>query len=170
VWDRLAESLMRHEIDLALSVLVEDTDEIVSDPLCRWQDDAQIFAAVDHPMRRPGLTLGELRAAAWVSPPRGTAPHQQLERLFARHGLAAPELAVETRSIVTIKSLVAHSGFLAWMPNPTMKAELTAGWVAPLPVPGAQDQRTLTTFRRRGGILPRPAERLLGLLRAMSAP
>ncbi|MFX5793553.1 LysR substrate-binding domain-containing protein, partial [Acinetobacter baumannii] len=35
VWDRLAEGLVKHEIDLALSMAMPDTDEIIAIADCR---------------------------------------------------------------------------------------------------------------------------------------
>ncbi|WP_323121088.1 LysR substrate-binding domain-containing protein [Burkholderia alba] len=163
VWDRLAESLFKHEIDLALSTRVPDTEDVVAVPECRWEDHSHVVAALDHPLRRDGaaLDLADTRAARWAIPPRGTAPYEHLRATFDAQGLDLPNIVVETRSVTSLKSLVAHAGFLSWMAEPMYRAERRAGAIDTLPVRGVHATRTLTAFRRRHGILPGPAAKLL---------
>jgi len=170
VWDRLADALMRREIDLALSMVVPDTDEIVSIGDCCWEDLSFVVAALDHPLRRkPGLTLADTLDAQWTIPPRGTAPFDHVRETFAAHGLRMPDIAVETRSITTLKSLVGSSGFLSWMASTMYTTERKAGVFDTLELPGVIGRRTLTAFRRRNGILPSPAAKLLEQLRLLTS-
>ncbi|WP_396328974.1 LysR family transcriptional regulator [Burkholderia anthina] len=170
VWDRLAEGLHKHEIDLALSAHGPDTDEIVAIPECRWEDRSHIVAAPHHPLRALGRapTLADTLHARWAIPPRGTAPFDHMRATFDAHGLALPDIAVETRSVTTLKSLVAHAGFLSWMAEPMYGAERRAGTIDTLPVSEVVAVRTLTAFRRRHGILPGPAGKLLDELVALT--
>jgi DNA-binding transcriptional LysR family regulator len=171
VWDRLADALVSHQIDLALGVEVEDSDEIEAVKDCRWEDTSFVVAGKDHPLhrkRRPALadTLKE----RWAILPRGTGPFEHMQRVFARQRLPLPNVVVETRSVTALKSLIARSGFLGWMPEPMYDAERQAGLIAALNISGASDTRTLTAFRRRAGMLPGPAIKLLEELRALTAP
>ncbi|MEQ5842268.1 LysR family transcriptional regulator [Paraburkholderia acidicola] len=162
VWDRLADSLMKHEIDLVLSMAVPDTSEIVAIPGCRWEDTSHVVAALDHPLRRKAdLCLADTLDQQWCVPPRGTGPFEHMQQVFAEHGLGMPDIAVETRSITVLKSLVTRAGFLSWMAAPMYDTESAAGVFDTLPVPGLVGRRTLTAFRRRQGILPSPALKLL---------
>ncbi|NIF78622.1 LysR family transcriptional regulator [Paraburkholderia sp. Cy-641] len=170
VWDRLADALVRREIDLALSVAVPDSDEITAIADCRWEDASYVVAAPDHPLRRkPGLTLADTLGERWAIPPRGTGPFEQMQSVFAEHGLGLPNVVVETRSITVLKSLVARSGFLGWMAAPMYVTESKAGVFDTLGMPGVAGRRTLTAFRRRQGILPSPAVKLLEQLRQLTA-
>ncbi len=169
VWDRLADALVSHQIDLALGVEVEDSEEIEAVKDCRWEDISFVVAGKSHPLhrkRRPALadTLKE----RWAILPRGTGPFEHMKRVFARHRLPLPNVVVETRSVTALKSLIASSGFLGWMPEPMYDAERQAGLIAALNIPGASDTRTLTAFRRRAGLLPGPAIKLLEELRALT--
>jgi DNA-binding transcriptional LysR family regulator len=167
VWNNLAEALLRHAVDIVLGVEVADTVDVVSVKDCRWHDTISVVAAKVHPLRRKRpLTLADTLEQPWAFMPLGTEPHQQLQRVFAANGLGVPEVVVETRSAVVLKSLVAHSGFLSWLPEPMYSAERKAGLVLPLRIPGSTDTRTLTVFRRRAGLLPGPAVKLLEELRA----
>src|SRR4051794_23829354 len=170
VWDRLAEGLVKHEIDLALSATAETPDEIEAIPDCRWQDRSNIVAATGHPLRRKRkLTLEDTVNERWAITPRGTAPYQQLQQVFRESGLGLPNIVVETRSIIVLKSLVTRSGFLGWMPESIYDAERRARLVSILDVPGATSTRTLTAFKRRQGTLPAPAVKLLEELRRLAA-
>ncbi|MGJ4951484.1 LysR family transcriptional regulator [Bradyrhizobium sp. HKCCYLS20291] len=170
VWDRLAEGLVKHEIDLALSATAETPDEIEAIPDCRWQDRSNIVAATGHPLRRKRkLTLEDTMNERWAITPRGTAPYQQLQQVFRDSGLGLPNIVVETRSIIVLKSLVTRSGFLGWMPESVYDAERRARLVNVLDIPGATSVRTLTAFKRRLGILPAPAAKLLLEIRRLAA-
>lgn len=170
VWDRLADALVKREIDLALSMVVPDTDEIIAIGDCRWNDESYVVAALDHPLRRkPDLTLADTLAEQWAIPPRGTAPFDHMEQAFAAQGLGLPNVVVETRSITALKSLVARSGFLSWMASTMYLTESMAGVFDTLDMPGVVGRRTLTAFRRRHGILPGPAVQLLEQLRTLTA-
>lgn len=169
VWDRLAEALVKHEVDLALAVAVDDTDEITAIKDCRWEDCSHVVAAKSHPLRRKrGLSLVDVSAAQWAIVPRGTGPYEHMKQVFAANGLGLPNIVVETRSVTVLKSLVSQSGFLSWMPEPMYEAERSAGLIDALPIPGATGTRTLTAFRRRMGILPGPAVKLLEELRLLT--
>ena len=171
VWDRLADALTNHEIDLALGVAAPDTDTIVAIKDCRWEDSSYIVAASDHALRRGGdVRLADSLHEKWASLPAGTGPHDHLERVFAEQGLGLPDIVVETRSITVLKSLVMDAGFLGWMAEPMYQAERRAGLIEALPIAGIQSTRRLTAFRRRRGSLPGPSGKLLDELRKLTTP
>ncbi|MDM0106598.1 LysR family transcriptional regulator [Variovorax sp. J22R24] len=170
VWDRLAEGLLKHEIDLALGVSVADTAEITAIKDCRWNDCSYVVAGMEHPLRRKReVGLADVIGERWTTTPKGTAPYEHMEQVFAAQGLGMPEILVETRSVMMLKNLVAQSGFLTWLPEPMYQAEIKARLLDALPIPGLTGTRTLTAFRRRGGILPSPAVKLLEELRLLTA-
>ncbi|APW38768.1 LysR family transcriptional regulator [Rhodoferax koreense] len=170
VWDRLAEALVSHEIDLALGVATDDGDEIEAVKDCRWEDTSYVVASMDHGLRQHvGLRLADTMAERWAILPKGTAPFEDMKALFTRHGLPLPNVVVQTRSVTVLKSLVCHSGFLGWMPEPMFDTERRAGLMGVLPMPNASDRRTLTAFRRRQGLMPAPAVKLLEELRKLTA-
>ncbi|MDR3004411.1 MAG: LysR family transcriptional regulator [Acidovorax sp.] len=170
VWDKLASALMAHEIDLALGVALPDCEPITSIADCRWQDRSYIVAGRHHGLHHHSASLADTLKERWAMFPKATGPFEQLQALFARHGLPMPRAVVETRSVTVIKSLVCHSGFLGWMPAPMFSTEFQTGLLAPLPLPDASDARTLTVFRRRQGLLPTPASQFLAQLRKLTAP
>lgn len=169
VWDRLAEALVSHEIDLALGVDIEDSDEIVAVKDCRWEDTSYVVAGKRHPLRRrANLTLADTLGERWAILPKGTGPFEHMKKVFARQNLPIPNVVVETRSVTALKSLIGRSGFLGWLPEPMYDAERKAGLIDTLVMPGASDTRMLTAFRRSTGMLPAPAMKLLEALRALT--
>lgn len=169
VWDRLAEALVSHEIDLALGVEIEDSDEIIAVKDCRWIDTSHVVAGRRHPLRKkPKLTLADTLEERWAILPKGTGPFEHMKQMFVRAGLPMPNVVVETRSVTALKSLIGRSGFLGWMPEPMYDAEQKAGLIDMLPMRGASDRRALTAFRRRSGMLPGPSVKLLEELRALT--
>jgi DNA-binding transcriptional LysR family regulator len=127
-------------------------------------------AAPDHPLRgKPQITLADTLDEQWAIPPHGTAPFEHMQQVFVAHGLGLPNVVVETRSITVLKSLVARSGFLSWMAEPMYATEAKAGVFDTLELPGVVGRRTLTAFRRRHGLLPSPAVKLLKQLRQLTA-
>jgi hypothetical protein len=55
------------------------------------------------------------------------------------------------------------------MAAPMFEPERRARRIDALPIPGAQADRDLVAFRRRRGLLPGPAAKLLNELRALTA-
>lgn len=167
VWDRLAEALVKHEIDLALDVAKPDSEDIVAIADCHWEDSSHVVAAATHPLQqRTDLRLADTLAERWAVTPQGTGPFEHLRQTFAAQGLGLPNVVVETRSITVLKSLVGGAGFLGWMAAPIWAAERAAGLIRALPLQPAIDaRRTLSAFRRRQGLLPAPAQKLVEALR-----
>ncbi|WP_042270927.1 LysR family transcriptional regulator [Paraburkholderia heleia] len=170
VWDRLAEGLLTHEIDIALATSDVQTDEISAIADCRWTDYSHVIASANHPLRRKRqLRLEDTLSQQWTLTPEGTGPYAHMKSTFATAGVPFPEIAVQTRSVTLIKSLVARSGFITWMSEPMYDMEKAAGILDRLKIDGLEAPRTLTAFRRRDGILPAPAAKLLDELRHLTS-
>ncbi len=169
VGDLLTDALLKREIDLAIGVSIPENDEICVIPDCAWHDTNYIIAAGTHPLRKQNkIQLQDTLAHKWVLPPQGTAPFTEVMQLFAAHALPLPDIVVETRSIISSKSLVTHANFLSWMPDPMYEAERRAGLVDALPIAGIAQARRLMVFRRSRGLLPQPAIKLLDALRQIA--
>jgi len=169
VWDRLADALTKHEIDLALGMATVESEDIVPITDCYWEDKSYVVAAMEHPLRqKAGLQLADTLHHRWASTPRGTAPFTHMQQTFKSHGLTCPDVVVETRSIIALKSLVSHAGFLCWMAGPMFEEERQGQLIDALPIAGLATARKLTVFRRRDGILPGPAVKLLEELRQIT--
>jgi DNA-binding transcriptional LysR family regulator len=166
VWNNLAQILIKGDVDLVLSVEVPDTEEIVSIKNCQWKDSSGVVAAAAHPLRqRSKISVADIHQEPWAFLPKGTEPYGHLQRLFAAQGMGMPNIVVETRSVLVLKSLVTNAGFLSWMPEPMYRPERKADDIHALPVSQLTNTRTLTAFRRRTGVLPGSCVKLLEELR-----
>lgn len=77
--DVLADALIKNEIDLAIGISQEETDEISMVADSGWEDLSGIVASTRHPLwGREGLSFADLRHERWVLPPRGTKPRKEL--------------------------------------------------------------------------------------------
>jgi DNA-binding transcriptional LysR family regulator len=169
VWDRLVEGLLTHEIDLALCTSGIETEDVAAISDCSWTDRSYVVAATDHPLRKKGkLRLDDTLTQRWALTPKGTGPYAHVKETFEARGLSMPDIAVESRSVTVLKSLVARCGFVSWMAEPMYDTESRAGVVDALDIEGLDAPRTLTAFRRRQGILPTPAVKLLDELRHLT--
>lgn len=169
VWDRLVEGLLAYEIDLALCTSGIETEDVAALSDCSWTDRSFVVAATDHPLRsKRGLRLDDTLTQRWALTPKGTGPYAHMQETFRARGLPMPAIAVETRSVTVLKSLVARCGFVSWMAEPMYDTESKAGVIDALDIEGLDAQRTLTAFRRRRGTLPTPAVKLLDELRHLT--
>lgn len=107
----MAEGLVKHEIDIALSVAMPDTEEIVAIADYRWEAASFLVASPEHALRRrPYLTLADTLGIPWAVPLRGTGPHKHMRQVFEAAGLGPRNIVVQTSSVTALKSLVARSG------------------------------------------------------------
>ena len=163
------EGLLTHEIDLALCVSGIESKDVAAISDCSWTDTIYVVAATDHPLRAKGkLQLKDTLTQQWALTPKGTEPYAHVKETFEARGLPMPVIAVETRSVTVLKSLVARCGFVSWMAEPMYDSECRAGVVDALDIEDLDAQRTLTAFRRRRGIMPAPAVKLLDELRHLA--
>ncbi len=169
VEDSLEQALLKREIDLAIAVSLRETEAISLITESGWHDTSNIVASIGHPLRqKPKLTMRDLQKQRWAMPPRNTTPRNEMLQMFLDQDLEPPEVIVETRSINAIKALVANADFLSYIPVPLYRMERAAKIIDALPVPGGMANRHFSIFRRRDGLLPLPALKLLEELRRVA--
>jgi DNA-binding transcriptional LysR family regulator len=165
--EELAIWLAKGDIDLAIAFSMPQTEEITLVSESGWQEGCTVVAAIDHPLRKKALLQqSDLLGEKWVMPPRKLGPREEWQQWFLESELAAPAVAVETRSVDAMRALVARSGFLCWMPRLLIQSpSVSDSLIAPLPVEGAKFFRHFAIYRRRHGVLPAPSVKLLEELR-----
>ncbi|MDB5685058.1 MAG: transcriptional regulator, LysR family [Sphingomonas bacterium] len=167
VLDVLEAALLDRVVDIVLAGELAEKDEILRMNF-KIEDTGSVIASTSHPVRARGpLTMADLIDVPWVMPPRGTFPRRRFEQVIADIGMRQPHVAVETRSVMMMKGLVAESGFLSWLPRPLYAAEERADLIAPLDVAGMFVNRQAYLYRRRHGSTPPVAVRFLETVRAM---
>lgn len=164
--DELAVMLLKNDIDLAVAFALPESEELARVSESGWQEGCHVVAALGHPLHaRAGLQLADLAGEKWVLTPKKMGPREEWQQLFRAHGLVPPPPAVETRSVSAMRSLVAHCGFLSWLPDALLTSGGTAEVIRPLSIEGAHVPRSFAIYRRRHGILSTPAAKLIEELR-----
>ena len=166
VWDSIADSLMNNKVDIAFGIDTHEISGLSKVEGCSWSDVTFLVSGSNHPLREKGkANLAEILDQKWVTAPRGTPPYQSLSRIFLNNGLPMPNIVVETRSSILMKSLVAKSGFLSWMPSAMYSLENKAGLISALDIKNTSEKFNLFTYRRKLGILSNSAIKILENLR-----
>lgn len=109
-----------------------------------------------HPLAcRTQVTAQDLCAAQWALVRR---PHVAdfLDSFFASQGFPALTGSVETNSLTALKSLVLSGRYVSLLAEPWVGAEMRAGDIVALPVPGAPVLRQAGLITR-AGVEQRPA-------------
>jgi DNA-binding transcriptional LysR family regulator len=169
VEDVLKVALTNNAIDVAVSGLIEESEDIVQVAEHRFTDRYSVISAASNPLqRRKNLTVHDVVDTPWVMPPAEAEPRRLFNLLISHLGVASPRIAVETRSPSVIKAMVAKTHYLGWLPEPLFAAEQAAGLIKALPVKEMDPQRKFYVFRRRRNLVPPPVAKFLEALTAES--
>jgi LysR family pca operon transcriptional activator len=107
-------------------------------------DPFSIIVRTGHPLsRRRSMSLQGLRDADWVLPSDQSAFHRQIEAIFIAAGLGWPDACIATNSMVAIKSIVAHTDYVAIMPRQLVALERANGWLHCIDLNESGRQRAL---------------------------
>lgn len=169
VVERLTSSLVSNEIDIAIASRLPETEEIEKIFESARGDVSTVIARPHHPILKvKNVSLESLLAWQWIMPPEDTGPRRFFDAVFRQQGLQ-PDIAVETRSLEAMKSLIAHTDLLGWLPEPLFELERSMGCILPLSVPPLVQERTFSIYRKRRGFMSPPTVKLLDELKAVLA-
>jgi DNA-binding transcriptional LysR family regulator len=166
----LNESLMprvaKGEIAFALSSVPRNAThpELRHEPL--YVDSAVVVARTGHPLaRRRSLAAADLAGYPWVLARRWELERKALDELFAEAGLAPIEPEIETTSSTLMKTIVAQSDFLTFVPREMIHWEERNKQLRPLKGIHCSWARHVGLTLRRDAALPAAAQRLAACLR-----
>jgi DNA-binding transcriptional LysR family regulator len=155
VEDKLADALTNNTVDVVLSGLIPECQDIVQVAEHKFTDQYSVIASARNPLqRRSQLTMGDLHGWQWIMPGGDAEPRRLFNALIERLGITSPTISIETRSPSTIKAMVARTQFLGWLPEPLFAAEQTAGSIRPLHVKELTIKRHFFVYRRRRSFTP----------------
>lgn len=164
--DELAVRLVHGELDLAVAFHLPEGQDIQCLVRGPSHEGCCFVSGRGHALAsRANLSLEDIREANWVLPPEGTSVRSQVSEVFARNGVPAPDVRVETQSLLVMKALVERAGFLTWLPP--MLFEGVASPLVALDVRQAQMQssRSFSIYCRTNSLLTVAASRALQQLR-----
>ena len=132
-----------------------------------YTDSAVVVARSGHPLaRRRVLGAHDLAAYPWVLARRRELERNALDQLFTDAGLAPVEPEIETTSGSLMKTVVAQSDFLTFVPREMIYWEEKAGTLRPLKAIHSSWARHVGLTTRRGAVLPEAGRHLVASLRA----
>jgi DNA-binding transcriptional LysR family regulator len=160
--DRLFAALAGRSIDLAIASAPADLSDIAVVRECEFSDQSSVICAVDHDLGRArAVTLSNILEESWIMPAKGSTPRTLFDAVIREQGLAPPRVAIETASASAIVSFVSRTRSLGWLPKSLFAHEVALGLVRALPVPEFQLSRRFMVYRRRQGLLPAAASKLI---------
>ena len=165
VEDVLETALTNNTIDVAISGQIPESPDIVQVGEQKFTDRYAVISSATHPLqKRAKLALADVVKVPWVMPSLEAEPRRQFNALIARLGVAAPRVAVESRSPSVIKAMVARTNYLGWLPEPLFAAEQAAGLIKRLHVEEMETRRRFFVYRRRRTFMPPPVQKFLETL------
>lgn len=166
----LTEALTSRRIDLMIAAEIPANDEIMPIGECRFDDVYTVFCAAAHPLaRQSDVDLDKVLAKSWIMPKPGSTPRTLFEKLVRQAGRSLPIVAVETGSVGAQLSFVAQGRLLGWLPHPLIQSDVASGAVRLLTVSELTLHRRFFVYRRRRGLLPDAAFRMLSFLPLVGA-
>lgn len=133
-------------------------------------DSAVVIARAAHPLaRKRALSARDLAGYPWVLARRRELERNALDQLFSEAGLPPVEPAVETTSAALMKTLVAQSDFLSFVPREMIHWEERAGLLRPLRAIHSAWVRHVGITTRRDAALPEAARHVIAALRETAA-
>ncbi len=98
-------------------------------------DPIVVACASRHPLaRRKSLRWADLGSYAWVLPPKGSAIHDGLMRIFDKHALHAQESSISATSITLLPRLLADGRLIGLMPRAYAQEYVGQGMLTILPL------------------------------------
>lgn len=164
--NELIERLLRGTLDFLLARITSAHcsadllyEELAPEPVVA-------VARVDHPLAgRSDLTLRDLVAEPWITPPPGSILRERFDQLFHKAGMEPPGDVVDTSDIVLITSMLQMSNALNVMSEDVALRCRELGLLAILPLQLDCRMDPFGIIRRRDSLLSPGAELLLQAIR-----
>jgi DNA-binding transcriptional LysR family regulator len=138
-----------------VSGLIPESQDIVQVAEHTFTDQYSVISSASHRLQqRNEVSMGDLDGLQWIMPLAEAEPRRLFNSLIERLGLTPPTVSIETRSPSAIKTMVARTQFLGWLPEPLFAAEQAAGSVKPLQVKELAILRHFFVYRRRRTFTP----------------
>ena len=142
---------LRHGLfDLLIGALRDPVpaEDVEQAPL--FDDALAILARKDHPLAgQKTVSIRDLAAYAWVTPPAGVPTRVLFDSLFSQMGIPAPSRIVETSSQIVMRGLLMGSDRLTILSPHQVRLEMEQGLLCRLSVELTQASRTIGLSTRK---------------------
>ncbi len=169
LYDDLIPDLARGEIDLALSMVPENDDnlDLIHEPL--YLDQTHPAVRVGHPLlRKKKITAEDCLEYDWILPGQDNLGRRHLDSFYLAKKLPVPKPTIDSNSTLFAVSVIRKSDFIGWHPTQVIGDSKKTGLKA-LPVPDITLTRTVGISYRRTSVLSPAALLLIGELKAVGA-
>jgi DNA-binding transcriptional LysR family regulator len=161
--DNLLASLRAGDLDLVVGPVVETDPDIVCEQIA--EDTMVVMASEDHPVFDGPCTIERLLDYKWMLPARTVASRLWLDQTFERHGLARPQVQIESNVLNTILPILETTPLLGFVTRFNLVA-IRERRVREVVVLETQMKRRLGLTYRNNGYLSPVAARIADILRA----
>jgi DNA-binding transcriptional LysR family regulator len=165
--DTLLTALHSGDLDLVVNHIGHaPRHRFVFEPL--WQDEFVIYAATNHRLaRRRSVTLAELAHERWACTSASAfTTRQSLKQIFEEHGLAGPQLALVSDSVMLRHRTVASTDLLGIGSRRIVEANASHLDLKIISVKDATWIRPVAAVYRKDGYLPPAASHFMQMLKA----
>ena len=169
LYDDLIPDLARGEIDLALSMVPENDDnlDLIHEPL--YLDQTHPAIRIGHPLlRKKKITAEDCLEYDWILPGQDNLGRGHLDSFYLAKKLPVPKPTIDSNSTLFAVSVIRKSDFIGWHPTQVIGDSKKTGLKA-LPVPDITLTRTVGISYRRTSVLSPAALLLIGELKAVGA-
>ncbi|WP_298500343.1 LysR family transcriptional regulator [uncultured Maritimibacter sp.] len=112
--DKLAESLLSHDIDFYIGRLPDGVDARAFEMCLIGPEPVALMVKADHPLTRiPGVTLEDCLVYDWVMQPPGGLQRRTVETYLLENGYRVPKRVLGTASLLLTLALVADTNAVA---------------------------------------------------------
>jgi DNA-binding transcriptional LysR family regulator len=111
--DVLHDSLRKGTLDLVVGPLGSRDEELTELPILT--DDVVVAASARHPLAGQRVSMETLCDHRWILSPTSVATRQWLEAAFADNGLPAPNVAIVSSSLASMRNLIVETGLLSFV-------------------------------------------------------
>lgn len=133
---RLLEASLRSgDLDFIVGATrsVDSGKDLITETL--FEDRLSLIVRKGHPLEsKPDLSLDDLQSYHWVLPARNTPARQLFDQVLQDHNLDAPEHAVETSSLSTVRGLLLESDRIALLSEHQIYYDKQYGVLSALPI------------------------------------
>jgi DNA-binding transcriptional LysR family regulator len=164
--DVLLERLGRGEIDMVIGRVVERHDS----SLLRFErladEPVSVIMRSGHPLLgAQELSLPRLQQMQWVVPPVGSVLRHPFDQMWRQAGLEAPEVLIESASLLFITSMLQESDFIAVVATDIARYYARNNMVAILPMELPCEMEAFGLVLRKDRLLSPAATKVLTALK-----
>jgi len=132
-----------------------------------YRDEFVVCASANHRLaKRKRVTLADLEHEQWALSVRNLTPQQRLLDAFQERGLAAPQIAVHTRSLSVRLGIWATTNLLGYMSRRVIRRNAASFPLCELPVEELVLRRNVGVLYRKDAYLSPAAQRFVEILKA----